>query len=74
MEKPPLDFTGSWRTKNGRLAEVEYSHSGYFHGFVMINSKEFPISWDGNGNCVGFPEWNLQERKRGDEHWVEELV
>ena len=69
-----LDFKGVWKSKNGRLAEVKEFHSGYWHGFVMIKGKEFPISWDLNGNCVGFPEWNLQERRRGDEPFGEELI
>jgi hypothetical protein len=69
-----MDFKGTWKTKNGRLAEVKEFHSDYWHGFVMIKGKEFPISWDLNGNCVGFPEWNLQERRRGEERFEEDLV
>lgn len=60
----PLDFTGTWKTRNGAVATVvEYDpHQGWVGSVDYLGGVGHPATWSPYGDCA----WNDPTAKQLD--------
>ena len=55
-----LDFTGRWKTRDGREVQVNHWGACYWEG--SLPGTPVTIYWDNNGVCVAGEGLDLMER------------